>query len=97
MAESRDAAESLGKSEHLLKLSWTPMFKIYLIYIYKHNLILRIENTNKLDSILTPSIKLDIPGESYYLTTFLSSDVEALHEIMQGDSISPYLVSVPHP
>lgn len=50
-----------------------------------------------LDTSLRQSVKLDIPGEDYFLTTFEEHDVEAVQEIMAFDSVNNNLIAVPKP
>jgi len=49
------------------------------------------------DTSLRQSVKLDIPGEDYFLTTFEEHDVEAVREIMAFDGVNNNLIAVPKP
>ncbi|KAE9372327.1 acyl-CoA N-acyltransferase [Stipitochalara longipes BDJ] len=43
------------------------------------------------------SIRLNIPGGEYFLTTFEENDAEALHEVLAIDSVSDRLIRIPKP
>jgi len=43
------------------------------------------------------SIKLDIPGGEYFLTTFEEHDAKGLQEILAIDSVSDRLIRIPKP
>jgi hypothetical protein len=49
------------------------------------------------DTASSQSIKLDIPGGEYFLTTFEESDANALHEVLAIDSICERLIRIPQP
>ncbi|PMD39142.1 acyl-CoA N-acyltransferase [Hyaloscypha variabilis F] len=50
-----------------------------------------------LNMALSQSIKLDIPGGEYFLTTFEEHDAEAMHEVLAIDSVSDRLIRIPKP
>ncbi|KAH7342737.1 acyl-CoA N-acyltransferase [Rhexocercosporidium sp. MPI-PUGE-AT-0058] len=50
-----------------------------------------------LDTSLDQSIKLDIPGGEYCITTYRETDVDAMFEAFQIESVSDELISVPKP
>jgi len=52
---------------------------------------------NSLNTASSQSIKLDIPGEEYFLATFEEQDVEALQEVLSIDAVSDRLLKVPKP
>jgi hypothetical protein len=49
------------------------------------------------DTASSQSIKLDIPGEEYFLTTFEEGDAKALHEVLSINSVSERLIRIPKP
>ncbi|KAH9216881.1 acyl-CoA N-acyltransferase [Leptodontidium sp. 2 PMI_412] len=50
-----------------------------------------------LDSSLDQSIKLDVPGGEYFITTYRETDADTMFEAFQIDSVSDELISVPKP
>lgn len=51
----------------------------------------------QVDTSLRQSIRLDLPGDHYFLTTFEESDAAALYECLSLDAVSDNLISVPKP
>jgi hypothetical protein len=50
-----------------------------------------------IDTAPSQSIRLDIPGGEYFLTTFEEGDAKALHEVLSINSVSERLIRIPEP